>query len=49
MAESYLIADIGATNARFRIINEFEEPRDLVLRTVDYDTSQELLKKAKAE
>ena len=49
MAESYLIADIGATNARFRIINEFEEPRDLVLRTVDYDTSQELLKMAKAE
>ena len=49
MAESYLIADIGATNARFRIINEFEEPRDLVLRTVDYDTSQELLKIAKAE
>ena len=49
MAESYLIADIGATNARFRIINQFEEPRDLVLRTVDYDTSQELLKMAKAE
>ena len=49
MAESYLIADIGATNARFRIINEFEDPRDLVLRTVDYGTSQELLMMAKAE
>ena len=48
-AETYLIADIGATNARFRIIGKFEGPRNLVLKTVDYSTSNDLLLMPKNE
>ena len=43
MAGPYLLADIGATNARFRIIGELECPRNLVLRTLEYSSSKELL------
>ena len=49
VAGTYLIADIGATNARFRMIGEFEGPGNLVLRTIDYSTSEELLLAAKNE
>ena len=49
MAGKYLLADIGATNARFRIIGELEGAKNLVLRTIDYSTSKELLLMAKNE
>ena len=49
MAETYLIADIGATNARFRMIGELEGTWSLVLRTIDFSTSKELLLTAKNE